>query len=173
MHSNFQLSGENPTTKAVQSRFGILISWNSRSDIDTFNFNLLNCSPQFIRYKLHKNLNIKCGLFNVAKMLGTLVLRSNTDRSWGNAVVLAGGKSLLQYVVQWRPSQGRGSLLFHLWQWQYRQSECWWWSLCWWKWGWWILWIFDCWSLVHLYSIAAGQGHDSWFSHLKLLSIDR
>ena len=36
-----------------------------------------------------------------------------------------GGKSLLQYVVQWRPSQGRGSLLFHLWQWQYRQSECW------------------------------------------------
>ena len=65
------------------------------SDIHTFNFNLLICSPQFIRYKLrmNRNLNINSVDFSLLQtFFWKLVLPSNTDRSWGNAVVLPGRK---------------------------------------------------------------------------------
>ena len=94
VHSNFQLSGENPTTKAVQSRFGILISWNSSSDIHTFSFNLLICSPQFIRYRLRKNNSLKVWTFHCCKNVLEIgfafkywsIMRKCSGPAWGESL---------------------------------------------------------------------------------------
>ena len=64
------------------------------SDIHTFNFNLLICSPQFIRYRLRKNNSLKVWTFHCCKNVLEIgfafkywsIMRKCSGPAWGESL---------------------------------------------------------------------------------------